>query len=82
VHIQCTMFQWDAALFTHVRCGGSDCFLLCCRLLSFIQWVEARNPEVNLTQHGCFNPYFGAVEAPLSELSQPQQIAGCVPQVL
>lgn len=53
----------------------------CCRLLSFIQWVETEHPEVNLTGHGCFNPYVGAVEAPLSALSQPKQIGGCVPQV-
>jgi hypothetical protein len=52
-----------------------------CRLLSFVQWVEAEHPEVHLTQDGCFNPYVGAVEAPLSELSQPQQIGGCIPQV-
>jgi hypothetical protein len=75
-----------------VRCGPADykasiaCstkrLLPCyCRLLSFIQWVEAEHPEVNLTQHGCFNPYVGAVEAPLSALSQPEQIGGCVPQV-
>lgn len=75
-----------------IRCGPSDYIasiacstkrlLPCyCRLLSFIQWVEAENPVVNLTGHGCFNPYVGAVEAPLSALLQPQQIGGCVPQV-
>lgn len=51
-----------------------------CRLLSFIQWVEAEHPEVALTSDGCFNPYVVSAEPPLSMLAAPQPIGGCVPR--